>query len=138
MRMTFAHEAALRLDPGADARAPGAGVTAALCGHWEHEGPCRWPHLTAIVRRSGDALTVRVLFAAPPEDEPEVRARIGAALRRGRLDGGPRPGGWTVVGEGSSELLDEEREAAARLTASWRRRGASTSQCTVVPRETGT
>jgi hypothetical protein len=30
----------LALPPGADERAPGAAVTVAPCGHWEHEPPC--------------------------------------------------------------------------------------------------
>ena len=37
MRDTFAHDAVLALAPGADERAPGAAITVALCGHWDHE-----------------------------------------------------------------------------------------------------
>ena len=40
----FVHEAAIELADGADPRAPGGAITVALCGHWEHEPPCRWPH----------------------------------------------------------------------------------------------
>ena len=47
-RETFVHEAELRLNEGADDHKPGAAVTVALCGHWEHEGPCRWPHNNAL------------------------------------------------------------------------------------------
>ena len=41
-------EFCIRLEPGADKRAPGGAVTVALCGHWDHEGPCRWPHRSNI------------------------------------------------------------------------------------------
>ena len=40
-RRSFVHEADLWLAGGVDPAAVGAAVTAALCGHWEHEGPCR-------------------------------------------------------------------------------------------------
>ena len=47
MRGTFAHVAVIRIDPEADIRAPGAAITVALCGHWEHEPPCPLaPHHT--------------------------------------------------------------------------------------------
>lgn len=42
------HRAELILDDEADERAPGGAVTVALCGHWDHEGPCQWPHNNAI------------------------------------------------------------------------------------------
>jgi hypothetical protein len=44
----FVHEAAIDVADGADPRAPGGAITVALCGHWEHEPPCRWPHHTDI------------------------------------------------------------------------------------------
>ncbi|KQC37143.1 MULTISPECIES: hypothetical protein [Frankia] len=40
MRRPFAHEFVLVLAPGGDERAPGAAITAALCGRWEHPPPC--------------------------------------------------------------------------------------------------
>jgi len=40
MRQAFAHEAILVVQPQADLRAPGAAITVALCGHWEHQPPC--------------------------------------------------------------------------------------------------
>jgi hypothetical protein len=36
MREAFAHEAVLVMEPDADMRAPGAAITVALCGHWDH------------------------------------------------------------------------------------------------------
>jgi hypothetical protein len=115
MRLAFVHEAVLRLEPGADPRGPGGAVTVELCGHWRHEGSCRWPHLTTVHERSGDDVTVRVLFAAEPGDEPEVRSRIAGALHRGRVDGAPAPSAWTVLGEEHAELRAEEVEKAERL-----------------------
>ena len=44
----FVHEATVELADGADPRALGGAITVALCGHWEHEPPCRWPHHTDI------------------------------------------------------------------------------------------
>lgn len=115
MRPVFAHIASLRLDAGADPQAPGAGVTVELCGHWEHEGPCRWPHLSTVAGRSGDDLALRVLFAADPGDEVEVRMRIVRALLRGGLDGAPRPSSWTLLAERGDAVRPEESAAAARL-----------------------
>jgi hypothetical protein len=41
-RAAYAHDAFVILDPGEDTRAPGGAITVALCGHWDHEPPCRW------------------------------------------------------------------------------------------------
>jgi hypothetical protein len=84
----FAHEAVHRihLAPAADERAPGGAITVALCGHWDHDGECRWPHHTSV-ERAGDALIVRTSFDAPAEELDEVRARIGGALSTGTLEG---------------------------------------------------
>ena len=80
MREAFVHEAELELDQRTDPSAVGAAVTTALCGHWQHEGPCRWPHNNEI-RRSGDAFAFRTLFLAAPDEEAQVRGQIDAALR---------------------------------------------------------
>src|SRR5882757_8632745 len=87
-RETFVHEAALRLEAGTDPAAPGGVVTTALCGHWEHEGPCRWPHNNEIAVTAGLA-TFRTLFAAPAADEEVIRNRIDSALGAGT--------GWVVL-----------------------------------------
>lgn len=117
MRKAFAHEALLVMDTDADSGAPGAAVTASLCGSWEHEGPCPLaPHHTTA-RRDGAQLHVRVLFAVEPELEDTVRERVVAPLSRGRLIG---PGGATtsrqLADSRSSELAGGELEQAARLT----------------------
>ena len=106
-RETFVHEAELRLEDGTDPAAPGAAVTTALCGHWEHEGPCRWPHNNDIA--VSDALTTfRTLFAAPAADEDEIRKRIDRALRDGT--------GWAVLRTGPRPVAAPE-QALARLLA---------------------
>ena len=87
--------ARLRLANARDDRAPGAAITVDLCGHWEHEGPCRWPHRTDA-RRKGDLLEITTRFETDPEDEPEVRRRIEAVLARGELKG---PDGRTTSWE---------------------------------------
>lgn len=69
-----------------DPAALGGAVTVALCGHWEHEGPCRWEHLTES-RSDGDDVVVTVWFDAVAEDEAEVRERIRTALAAGSLAG---------------------------------------------------
>jgi hypothetical protein len=115
MRRAFVHEAALVLESGADPRAPGAAVTVGLCGHWEHEGACRWPHLSVVSRVDGRDLTLRVLFACEAQDEHEVRERIADALTRGRVDGAPLPSAWVLERAQPTELRDDERERADEL-----------------------
>lgn len=68
------------MEPEGDERAPGAAVTVALCGHWDHKPPCPLsPHFVRA-DRVDEELHVRVLFAAEPEMEIEVRRRIEQAL----------------------------------------------------------
>jgi hypothetical protein len=113
----FVHEGSLELADGADDRAPGAAVTVGLCGHWDHEGDCRWRHHTAVVQRDGSTLTVRTVFASDIAEEAEVRARIVAALESGILagpDGGVSR--WEVVRQEVVDLRPSERRLAARLT----------------------
>lgn len=117
MRQVFVHQAVLNLSAGADERAPGGAVTVALCGHWEHEGPCRWPHHTALERRSGTSVVVRTVFACVAADDPEVRRRIARALRAGRLDATDGAGTWTLLEERASAPSPAERALGERLTA---------------------
>jgi len=68
------------MEPGADVRAPGAAVTVALCGHWDHEPPCPLaPHYVSA-QDQGDGLRVRIVFAAEPAAEARVRQLIDLAL----------------------------------------------------------
>ena len=118
MRQAFAHEAVLVMEPGADVRAPGAAVTVALCGHWNHEPPCPLaPHRVSADEDDG-ALSVRILFAAEPDTEVEVRQLIDQALS-GQLefpDGFTTP--WRLRTSRPSEVSAEETDHAERLIRS--------------------
>lgn len=72
----------------------GGAVTVALCGHWEHEGPCRWSHVTRPEVELDGSVTVTVHFDATPQDEQEVRKLIRSALAAGSLVG---PDGSTTT-----------------------------------------
>ena len=102
----FVVEARLGLEDGHDPAAAGAAVTVELCGHWRHEGPCRWPHHNAV-----DAATTparfRTLFVAPSDEEAHVRQRIEAALRTER--------GWHVVSTTTRPVAEREQALAHRL-----------------------
>lgn len=117
MRKGFVHEASIELERDGDPQAPGAAVTVNLCGHWEHEGACRWPHQSKVGSRSGRRIGLRVVFVAEPADEHEVRSRIARAVRDGKLDGPTGVSYWTVLTEGPSELSREETTLAAELTS---------------------
>lgn len=123
VRAAFAHDAVLRMEPGADLAAPGGAVTLALCGAFEHPPPCPLaPHATRA-DRCGDEpdrlqVAVRVLFAAEPDAEAAVRARIDGALAGGVCDG---PDGrrtrWTLVASAPAAVTEAEGAHAARLVA---------------------
>jgi len=92
----YVHEAAIDLADGADPRAPGGAITVALCGHWDHEPPCRWPHHTDITPDGGGHV-VRTVFTVSPDEEPAVRQRIVDALESGQQSGPDgRVSRWTV------------------------------------------
>ena len=117
MQGNYVHSVTLRMDPGADSAAPGAAVTAALCGDWEHPPPCPLaPHHTAA-EEDGGLLRLRTIFAADPALEGEVRRRIEAALAAGSVQ---RPDGavsrWTFVHAEAGELTTAERAQARRIT----------------------
>jgi hypothetical protein len=104
----FVVEAELVLREGVDPAEVGAAVTVELCGHWEHEGPCRWPHNSAIeIER--DPPRFRTLFIADQREAALVRDRIETALR-GDL-------GWRLVLVRSRPLAEAERALAERLLA---------------------
>ena len=70
------------MEPHADVQAPGAAVTVALCGHWDHEPPCPLaPHHVSAAADDGE-LRVRILFAAEPDQEDKV----GISSSRARQD----------------------------------------------------
>ena len=97
---TYAHRLDYRIEltPGSDDRAPGGAVTVALCGHWDHDGACRWPHLSTMEADGDGRHQLSVEFDAPADELEDVKARIHAALTHGQLTG---PDGrlsvWTVA-----------------------------------------
>jgi hypothetical protein len=99
-------EAEVALSADGDPAAVGAAVTVELCGHWVHEGPCRWPHNNGI-RPGPELANFRTLFVAEPSDEEIVRDRIEAALR-GR-------GAWQVVSVRARPVKQHERALAKML-----------------------
>ena len=115
MKHAFAQDAVLSMEPEADERAPGAAVTLALCGHWDHDPPCPLaPHHVGIQRR-GDDLKVRVLFVTSPDAEYEVRDRI----RRALSGLWPLPEefstSWKLLDCRPSEVRKDELQHAERL-----------------------
>jgi hypothetical protein len=118
MRQAFAHEAILAMEPEADERAPGAAVTVALCGHWDHQPPCPLSPHRVHAERVDSELRVRILFAAEPETEHEVRRRIEQALSgQWRFpDGFTTP--WQLRECQPSDVAAEEAGQAERLISS--------------------
>lgn len=112
---TYVHTASLRLHDG-DTGAPGGAITVALCGSWEHPPPCPLAaHHTAVHNNRG-TLSLRIVFAAEPSQEGEVRRRITAALARGSQtapDG--RVSRWSFLGAEAGELTAAERVHAERI-----------------------
>jgi hypothetical protein len=109
VRRPFVHVAELAPDPGADLHAPGGAITEELCGSLDHEPPCPVAsHYTSAERRPDGTVYVRVLFAAEPDDEDAVRARVDGALSRS----------WSLVASRPDTLRDGEVEHATRLVAS--------------------
>ena len=105
-REAYVYEAELELAPGVDSRAPGGAVTVALCGHWEHEGPCRWPHSSEIDTDASPA-RLRTVFACGAAEVDEVHHAIDAAVR-GTAD-------WTVGKAERRAPHGDEVDLGARL-----------------------
>ena len=105
-------EADVKLKEDCDPRAVGAAVTVELCGHWEHEGPCTWPHNSDIDAERDPAL-FRTIYVADADEEPEIRARIERSLNAGA--------GWTITRVANRPIADDERELADRLASGPRR-----------------
>jgi hypothetical protein len=118
VRQAFVHDAVLVLEPEAGQETPGASVTVALCGHWDHEPPCPLAPHHVRTEHVGDELHVRVLFAAEPEDETEVRRRIELALSgQWRFpDGFTTP--WHLRRSRPGQVSPQEQLHAERLVRS--------------------
>jgi hypothetical protein len=106
-RRPVAVDVDLRLAADADPRAPGAMVTVALCGHWEHDGPCRWPHNSRI-DDSADPARLRTVAIVEDDERAEVLRRMEDGLRADDR--------WTVGDFRAREIVDEERALADRLS----------------------
>lgn len=96
MTFRFTHWATVEVVNG-DTRAIGAAVTVALCGHWDHAGSCRWPHLTTL-EAVGPMFAVTVAYTCADEERSHVESLIADAIASGTLRG---PDGkftnWKVV-----------------------------------------
>ena len=91
MNETYAHKLtfhlSLSVEGACDSRAPGGAVTVALCGHWDHEGECRWPHLSTITEGDDGCHELIVQFDASLEEVEVVEEKVREALEQGRLIG---------------------------------------------------
>ena len=103
--------------PEADERVPGAAVTVALCGRWEHEPPCPLAPHHVRADRSGGELRVTILFAAEPDAEPEVR-RLELALSGQWPLPGSLTAAWRLTGSRASDVTAAEEAHAGRLIGS--------------------
>jgi hypothetical protein len=119
MRKAFAHEAILAMDPLADEQAPGAAITVALCGHWDHDAPCPLTPHHSRADRVNREVRLRTLFAVEPELEGTVRHGIDQALASGQLAG---PDGqttrWQLRSSQRSAVRNNETDHAQRLICS--------------------
>jgi hypothetical protein len=105
-------EAEIELRDGCDPRAVGAAVTVELCGHWEHEGACRWPHNSDIdVDRS--PAVFRTLYVADEDEQPDIYDRIEHSLRAAR--------DWSVVEVRPRAVAEPEKPLADSLVSGPRR-----------------
>ena len=102
------HQADIAFAPGADTRAPGGAVTTALCGSWDHEGSCRWPHQTSV-DASTTPSTVRVVYVVDDDEFEQVRRMIESALTSGD--------DWHTVAIAEGTLTAEEATLTQRLRA---------------------
>ena len=117
MRSAVVHEARLRLGDGADAAALGGAVTVEMCGRWDHEGQCRWPHRTRVREDAGEHV-LRVVVVADDDEQDAVRQRIEAALGRGEQTGPDgRTTTWTVVSCRPDDPHGSEVRLAERLSS---------------------
>jgi hypothetical protein len=115
-RQAFVEQAIVEMTGGSDPQAVGAAVTVELCGHWDHDGSCEWPHHTSISKQD-EGVKLRTIFACNPEQEAEVRRRVVAGMTAGKLEGSPKgPSSWTIVSVGTDNVLASEQELAGRLT----------------------
>jgi hypothetical protein len=116
-RQGHVHEALVAMSgPEGDSAAPGAAITVALCGHWDHEPPCPLaPHHTTA-SPAGETVLIRTVFVAERDDVAKARRRIEAAIRRGNITGPDgRETSWGLVRPGAVEAGPGDDELIRRL-----------------------
>ena len=105
------------MQPDADLRAPGAAITAALCGDWDHQPPCPLAAHHTRAERIGEDVHLRTLFAAEPDAEHVVRQRIDRALSGGQLVGPNAVSTrWHLVTSRRGAVTSDEASRGERLT----------------------
>jgi hypothetical protein len=109
MRSAHLYRATVILHPGVDERELGAAVTVELCGSWDHEGSCRWPHHNRI-HAEGTTTSFNTIFVCEPEERDEIGDRIDRSLRSCGLG--------DVCGGGITDVSSADADLAARLTRS--------------------
>ena len=111
------------------------GVLLARCAG--NDGPCQWPHHTAVVpappdaaqpdvtqpdamqpdgqRRAGGPvpISIRTVFACAPGEEDAVHDRVAVGLHAGQVPG--EDAGWVVLSIERVEMAAGERALANRL-----------------------
>ena len=107
--VAIAIEAELDLAPGTDPRAPGGAVTIGLCGGWDHEGPCRWPH-NSRVDTSVNPAVLHVVVATDDEDMGEILTRVETGLDRDER--------WSLLRCAIRCLRADEQDLGERLVRS--------------------
>ncbi len=113
----FVHQATLSLKSGADRAAPGGAVTLALCGVWDHDGRCRWPHHSGLHLVRATAV-LRTVFVSVPVEEQLVRARIDAQLGIGTLTGPDgRTSSWRLRDTRAADPDPDEAALGVRLVS---------------------
>ncbi|MBO9533567.1 MAG: hypothetical protein J7513_11410 [Solirubrobacteraceae bacterium] len=120
-RIAHAHNATVRVDGQGDPAAIGGAITVALCGHWEHDGPCPIaPHHTSWHHdpNAGAIVHVRVLYAVTDEERDDALQRLREGLGLGTLTGPDgRTTRWHLLDDSPSKVAEHEAEHAARLAA---------------------
>lgn len=118
VKQSFVHEAVLELNGNSDPDAPGAAITARLCGSYDHPGPCPLaPHNIHRTGAAGD-ISLRIVFATDPGQEHIVRGLIRDVLQSGQMIGPDgRTSSWRLVRHQRGTSRADEQSLATRLAA---------------------
>lgn len=111
------HLATIEMSEDDDVGGPGAAITLALCGSWEHSPPCPLAEHHTRPTRDRGTVNLRVTFVTEPEHQEEVRRAIEAALRTGASTS---PDGvtsrWVLRGSNPGVLSPSELAQALRMS----------------------